>query len=144
VSKQLPIREGLFSWPSQQPRLLGSRCRDCGEFAFPSQPDCRSCCSRDTEVVELGDRGTLWTWTIQSFMPKSPYHSDETAETFKPYGVGYVEMPGGLRVESRLRENQPEQLSIGMPMELVIQPFRTDEAGNQLMTFCFQRARESH
>ncbi|MFU8762955.1 MAG: Zn-ribbon domain-containing OB-fold protein [Haliea sp.] len=140
---QLPIKEGLFTWPSECPQLLGSRCLSCGEFAFPSQPDCRSCCSRDTEIVELGDKGTLWTWTIQTFMPKSPYHSDETGETFKPYGVGYVEMPGGLRVEARLRESEPGQLAIGMPMELVIEPFRTDAEGNQLLSFCFQSIREA-
>ncbi len=76
-------------------------------------------------------------------MPKSPYNSDETEETFRPYGVGYVEMPGGVRVESRLMENRAEELEIGMPMELVILPFRKDEEGNELMTFAFRRAEES-
>lgn len=143
MSKQLPIKDGLFTWPADKPQLLGSRCCDCGEFAFPQQPDCRSCCSQHTEVVELGDHGVLWTWTVQTFMPKTPYASDETAATFKPYGVGYVELPGGLRVESRLKESDAARLSIGMPMELVIEPFRTDEAGNTLMTFCFQHAQRS-
>ncbi len=144
MASQQPIREGLFTWPAERPQLLGSRCRNCGEMAFPAQPDCRSCCGRDTETVELGDRGVLWTWTIQSFMPKTPYHSDESAESFRPYGVGYVEMPGGLRVEARLHENSPEALRIGMPMQLAIVPFRTDAAGNQLLTFTFQRATEDN
>ena len=143
METQLPVQEGLFTWPAERPKLLGSRCRDCGELAFPSQPDCRNCCSRDTEVVELGDRGVLWTWTIQSFMPKSPYLSDETPETFRPYGVGYVEMPGGIRVETRLKENTPEALRIGMPMRLVIEPFRTDEDGNQIMIFSFEQDGEA-
>ncbi len=142
MTAQRPIREGLFSWPAEQPQLLGSRCRNCGEYAFPSQGECRRCCGRDTEIVELGDRGTLWTWTIQTFMPKSPYHSDETAETFRPYGVGYVELPGGLRVEARLKENTPESLRIGMPMKLLIEPFRHDDDGTQIMMFCFQSAAE--
>jgi len=143
MPRQLPIREGLFTWPAERPRLLGSRCRQCGEFAFPAQPDCRNCCSRETEQVELGDRGVLWTWTVQSFMPKPPYHSDETAETFVPYGVGYVEMPGGIRVEARLRENTPEALRIGMPMQLRIDPFRTDDNGDQIMMFSFEKAEEN-
>ncbi|MFV8816106.1 Zn-ribbon domain-containing OB-fold protein [Haliea sp. E17] len=144
MAEQLPIKEGLFTWPAEKPQLLGSRCRNCGEYAFPAQPDCRSCSGQDTEIVELGDRGTLWTWTIQSFMPKTPYASDESPETFRPYGVGYVEMPGGLRVETRLHENTPEELRIGMPMQLVIEPFRTDASGNQLMTFSFKAAGEAH
>jgi len=88
--------------------------------------------------VELGNKGTLWTWTIQGYMPKSPYNSDETPETFTPFGVGYVEMPSGVKVEARLKENTPESLSIGMPMELVIEPLRTDKQGNQIMNFAFQ------
>ncbi|MFV0277430.1 MAG: Zn-ribbon domain-containing OB-fold protein [Parahaliea sp.] len=142
MANQRPIHDGLFTWPSRHPQLLGSRCRNCGELAFPSQPDCRNCCGRDTEIVELGDRGTLWTWTVQSFMPKQPYHSDETQETFRPYGVGYVEMPGGIRIEARLRENRPEELSIGMDMTLCIEPLRRDEDGTEVMAFSFQRAAE--
>lgn len=137
MTTQIPIQEGLFTWPAAQPQLLGSRCCRCGEVAFPAQPDCRHCGGRETEVIPLGDRGTLWTWTVQSFMPKEPYRSDETPETFTPYGVGYVEMPAGVRVEARLKENDPGQLRIGMPMRLLIEPFRSDDSGNQLMNFVF-------
>ena len=137
MTQQKPLHEGLYTWPSAKPQLLGSRCKNCGETAFPAQDDCRSCSGRATEIVEIGDRGTLWTWTIQTFMPKEPYLSDETEATFRPYGVGYVEMSGGVRVESRLEQNTREQLKIGMPMQLKVVPFRTDDNGDQLMTFVF-------
>lgn len=143
MSQQVPLHEGLFTWPAAKPQLLGSRCNQCGEATFPAQHDCRNCGSRDTTVVELGDQGILWTWTIQTFMPKEPYRSDETPETFRPYGVGYVEMPGGVRVEARLQANSPDQLKIGMPMQLDIIPFRTDENGDQKMTFSFSAAEEA-
>ena len=94
----------------------------------------------DMEIVELGNRGLLWTWTVQSFMPKPPYSSDETPETFEPYGVGYVQMPCGLKVEARLKENTPAQLCIGMPMQLVIEKLRTDEEGAAVMMFAFRAA----
>ena len=142
MNTQIPIHEGLFTWPSSSPQLLGSKCTHCGEAAFPAQPDCRSCSGRETEVIELGDSGTLWTWTIQTFMPKQPYHSSETEATFRPYGVGYVEMPGGVRVESRLLNSSPEELKIGMPLKLNIVPFRTTEDGVELMTFCFSAIKE--
>ena len=87
-----PIDEGLFTWPAVQPALLGSRCNDCGRVAFPAQGSCACCCSTDVTVEELPRRGTPWTWTIQRFMPKTPYNSGETPETFTPYGVGYVEL----------------------------------------------------
>ena len=74
------------------------------------------------------------------YAQSSPTSSDETPETFRPYGVGYVEMPGGVRVETRLQANSPDQLQIGMAMQLDIIPFRTDENGDQKMTFSFSAA----
>lgn len=138
-----PLHDGLFTWPSNKPELLGSRCEDCGEHAFPAQPSCRNCTGVNTTVVNMGREGLLWTWTIQSFMPKDPYRTDETPETFTPYGVGYVELANGLRVESRLRENTPSSLSIGMSMELEIIPVRKAEDGSQLVTFQF-KAKDAH
>ena len=42
-----------------------------------------------------------------------------------PYGVGYVEFDGYLRVEGRLTEADPARLRIGMPMEVVaVEPRR--------------------
>lgn len=140
MQTQQPLHPGLFSWPDSSPQLLGSRCQDCGEHAFPSQNSCRACSSERTEIVELGNSGTLWTWTIQSFMPKAPYLTDETSENFRPYGVGYVELACGIKVESRLHENSPDALRIGLPMNLDIVPVRLDGEGNQLMTFQFRSA----
>lgn len=137
---QKPLHPGLFTWPDSAPELLGSRCVDCGEHAFPSQSSCRACSSEHTEIVGLGNKGTLWTWTIQSFMPKAPYHTDETPESFCPYGVGYIELASGIKVESRLHENSTDTLRIDLPMKLEIVPVRDDGEGNQLMTFQFRSA----
>ena len=30
MAEQVAIEEGLFTWPSDDPRLLGSQCQDCG------------------------------------------------------------------------------------------------------------------
>ena len=67
-----------------------------------------------------------------------PYVGSADRESFVPFGVGYVELPEGIRVESRLTENDPENLCIGNEMELVIEKFGEDEKGNELMTFAFQ------
>ncbi|MDQ1553399.1 MAG: uncharacterized protein QOK46_477 [Microbacteriaceae bacterium] len=116
----------LFSWPSDDPRLIGSRCTTCEVVTFPAQSSCPHCTSADVTEIELDRQGTLWTWTTQGFRPKSPpYAGDDTPETFETYGVGYIELAGQVRVESRLTVNDPERLHIGMPMELVIVPFGT-------------------
>lgn len=133
-----PIGEGLFTWPRDNPALLCSRCQRCGRAAFPAQNSCPACCSGEVCVEELPRRGTLWTYTIQRFMPKPPYNSAETPDTFQPYGVGYVEFPGAVRVEGRLTENDPAKLEIGMAMEVVFYPYRRDEHGIERVNFAFR------
>jgi uncharacterized protein len=114
------VADGLIAGPREAPELIGSECRRCGVVAFPSQGSCAACTSSDVRERRLARRGTLWTWTIQCFPPKSPYAA--SAEDFEPYGVGYVELPGEVRVEARLTEADPTRLRIGMPMELVLIP----------------------
>lgn len=134
---QYPVADGVFTWPSDDPRLIGSRCTSDGVVTFPAQASCPRCQSPMEEAL-LEPTGTLWTWTVQGFLPKSPpYAGPESPESFSPYGVGYVELGGQVRVESRL-EGDPAALEIGMPMELVIVPFRKDAHGNEVMTYAFR------
>lgn len=136
MGTQVPIEEGLFTWPSDSPRLIGSECANCGAVVFPAQSGCPRCASDDTHDKELSTRGSLWTWTIQGFPPKSPPFAGDTTN-FEPFGVGYVELPGEVKVETRLTVADPEKLTIGMEMELTFLPLYTDEDGNEVITFAF-------
>lgn len=138
MSNQIPIAEGLFTWPAKHPALLGSRCNTCGIASFPVADSCMACSGQDVSVEPLPGRGTLWTWTVQQFMPKPPYNSGETMETFKPYGVGYLELPGGVRVEGRLTESDPQKLHIGMEMDVVFETYRTEDNGDEVINFFFK------
>ena len=138
-TRQVPVDDGVFTWPSDEPHLIGSRCRNCGNHMFPVQSGCPRCMGVDTETVELANRGTLWTWTVQGFAPKAPpYIGDADPKTFRPFGVGYVELPGEVKVEARLTEADPAKLQIGMDMEMVIVPLSTDAGGNEIVTFAFR------
>jgi uncharacterized OB-fold protein len=120
------------------PAPIGSRCLTCGNHMFPVQSGCPRCTGERTETVELATRGTLWTWTVQGFPPKAPpYIGDADPKTFRPFGVGYVELPGQVKVEARLTEADPAKLRIGMEMQLVIVPLSTDDDGNEIVTFAF-------
>ena len=118
----VPIAEGLIAGTAAAPQLVGSRCRRCGTVTFPRQASCPRCTSEDVEERRLRRRGTLWSWTVQRFPPKAPPYAVEPADDFEPYGVGYVELPGEVRVEARLTEADPARLRIGMPMELTLIP----------------------
>jgi uncharacterized protein len=138
TAKERAIDPILFDWPAAQPALKASRCRECGAMAFPLSQSCSGCGGTDVETVALPRRGKLWTWTIQRFMPKTPYRSSETEKTFKPFGLGYIDLPGALRIETRLFENDPAQLSIGAEMELGFYTHRTDEDGTAVINYAFK------
>jgi uncharacterized protein len=137
---QRSIDTHLFEWPSQEPRLIGSECRACGVITFPRQSNCPSCCGSDIVPRALAKSGRLWTWTTQEFLPKPPYAAARSQQEFVPFKLGYIELPGEVLVEARIKGQQA--LTIGMPMRLVFEPLFTDDAGVEVMTFAFEPARE--
>ncbi len=138
----VPFAPDVFTWPDDQPRLIGGRCAGCGSVTFPQPPSCARCGAVEVERHLLPREGTLWTFTTQGFLPKEPYASGETMETFQPYGVGIIQLGDEVRVESRLTEADPAKLDFGMAMELVVVPFRTDADGTEVMTYAFAPAGE--
>jgi uncharacterized OB-fold protein len=142
-SRQIPVAEGLFTWPSDEPRLIGAQCADCGLVSFPAGSACQRCGGTDATDKLLSDRGTLWTFTTQDFRPPSPpYDGADTAATFQSYALGYVELSGEVMVEARLTEPDPARLAIGQPMRLAIVPYSVSADGTQVMTFAFAPAGE--
>lgn len=133
-----PVADKLFTWPSDTPRLIAGRSRETGKLVFPlPEGGDRS----NYDEVELSRSGTLWSYTVQRFPPKSPpYKGDSDPQSFRPYAVGYVELPGEIIVEGRLDTSHLGGLRVGMPMELTVVPFRTDENGDEVMTYAFRPA----
>lgn len=108
------IAPGLWT-DEAEPRLIGGRRKNDGRIVFP-MPEGDA--GEAYQQVSLSRTGTLWSWTIQGFEPKEPYAGPKP---FRPFGVGYVELPGEVIVETRLTTT--EGLRIGMPVELVIEDF---------------------
>ena len=128
MMNRVPVAEGVFTWPSDEPQLIASE-RD-GVLSFPANPG-------DPQRL-LSRHGRLWTFTTQQFRPPSPpYDGNDTAETFEPFALGYVELPGELLVEGRLTEPDPAKLRIGMEMELVVVPYTTRPDGAEVLTYAF-------
>lgn len=129
-----PIAEGLFKMTEAGPRLLGGRRKRDGKMVFPLPTGSEG---ENFDSVELADHGTLWSYTVQRFRPKSPpYAGDDTDLTFKPYALGYIELAGQVIVESRIEIDDFAQLKIGQPMALTLQRFRDDDT----VTYAFKPA----
>ena len=115
-----PIAEGVLAL-EPEPRLLASHCPRCEARAFPVQAGCPRCGSTELETLALSAAGTVWTWTSQEFRPVSPPYAGP--EEFTPYYAGFVEMPEGLCVETRLTGFDGRTPRIGEPVRLAPQDF---------------------
>src|SRR3954471_4759812 len=123
---QVPVADGVFTFPAAAPQLIGSRCGSGAIVTFPVQDSCPRCASTEMAEHLLPRRGRLWAWTTQGFPPPSPPYAGPSGKDFVPFGVGYVELPGEVKVETRLTTADPDVLRDGMEMELTLVPFRTD------------------
>jgi len=135
---QVAFAPDVFTWPAERPQLIGGRCTACGATTFPRTPACPRCGRPDMAERLLPRRGTLVSWTTQEFLPKEPYASGETEETFKPYGVGLVQLGDEVRVEARLTESDPKKLRFGMDVQLVVVPFRVEGDGTEVLVHAFE------
>jgi uncharacterized OB-fold protein len=137
TTRRVPIEPGFFTVPEapgEPVRLLASRCLACGEVQFPRRAVCAKCLAQGLDDVELGPRGTLWTWTFVHV----PLFGSRRADA-GGYGVGQVDLPEGPRVQAVL-SGGPRDFRIGMPVELELEALGPNAAGEEVVIFRFRPA----
>ncbi|MEB8340207.1 Zn-ribbon domain-containing OB-fold protein [Streptomyces endophyticus] len=100
--------------------LKGSHCSGCSVTVYPADESCPRCGGPAADAV-LSGAGTLWTWTVQRYAPKSPPYK-EPPGGFVPFALGYVELDEGVRVAAVLDVgdiDDPDAVRIGMPLTVV-------------------------
>ncbi len=121
--------EGWFTLDEAEPALIGSRCSDCGTFAFPKETSfCRNPVCSGTEFVEteLSRHGTVWSYTNACYQPPKPYVA---ADPYIPFSLAAVELAaeqmgvmgqvaGGVTVDD---------LAVGTEVELVLETLYEDD-----------------
>ena len=112
------------------PHLTGGRCRACDARSFPRACVCTNCLSEDIAACDLGDRGTLYSYSIVHQAPKG---------WTVPYALGYVDLPDDVRVLAHL-DVSAAAVKIDMPMKLAVGVVGTDAAGAPLMSYTFAPA----
>ena len=115
--------------PDGSGNLLGSRCRSCGAHFFPVREACSGCLSGDLETIGFSTEGTLYTYSIVR----------QSTPSFEvPYALGYVDFPEGVRIMGQISGCEADEISIGMPMVLSLEPFGDDEEGKPLTGYRFR------
>lgn len=111
-SKIKPFRQGLFHLiGDNNGYLIGSRCGHCNITFFPRRKFCNKCFQHDKiSEVALSKSGILYTYT-------TVYRGRPNFKV--PYAIGFVDLKEGVRIFAQLFDVAPEELKIGMEMELV-------------------------
>ncbi|TPQ19111.1 Zn-ribbon domain-containing OB-fold protein [Streptomyces sporangiiformans] len=100
--------------PTVTDGLQGARCSDCSVTVYPADDACPRCGGPADRAVLRGT-GTLWTWTVQRYAPKSPPYQPPPGG-FEPFAVGYVELADDVRVAAVLDLDDHDDIRIGMPL----------------------------
>ena len=138
-SKQrVPVLEKAWTSPSsskEKPQLIGSECPNCGEIFFPRKTKklCVHCQKEGLEDIRLSRRGKIDAFTVITQQPGGGYYYGPI-----PYAIGVVELPEGVYIQTPLKTDRLDDLSIGQEVELVIEPIWEDPKGCELMSFKFQ------
>jgi uncharacterized OB-fold protein len=126
---RVPAVEGWFTMDEAAPALIGARGVESGSYFFPKAVATSANPAapfEEREEVELSRRGRVWSYTTNHYKPPAPYVA---ADPFEPYTVLAVELEqehmvvlGPLATGA-----DPEQLRVGMEVELVLGPLYSDD-----------------
>ncbi|WP_145982597.1 Zn-ribbon domain-containing OB-fold protein [Pseudonocardia sp. EC080625-04] len=123
-----PFREGLLAL--DPPRLLGSRCTDCGAAAFPARTFCPACRTGVVAPAELSTSGRVHSFTVVRQAPPG---------TEVPYTLAWVDLPADeVRLMAQVVGIAPEGVELDMPVDPELTGFGTAEDGTGLVGFCFR------
>ena len=119
----IPNEDSRQYWEaSQKDQFLVQRCKDCGRYRFPPQLMCPHCWSENTEWLESSGIGTVYTFGVVR-RAIQPRWSDKI-----PYVVALVELNEGPKIFTNIMECEPEEVAIGMQVEVIFDHVTPDIA----------------
>lgn len=92
--------------------LMLQRCGVCGAFMWPVRPRCVECFSGDVVWARVSGRAEIYSFTVVH----QRYPGFE-----EPYVIATVETPEGARFNTSIVGTEPDELEIGMPLEVVFE-----------------------
>ncbi len=96
-------------------KLLLQYCAACGTVRYPPKQMCPVCNSMDSEWRPASGKGTVYSYTVthQALHP--------SLANRVPHAVILVELQEGVRLTSNIVDCEPDQVRIGMPVQVVFQ-----------------------
>ncbi|MCS7139313.1 MAG: Zn-ribbon domain-containing OB-fold protein [Candidatus Nezhaarchaeota archaeon] len=106
-----PTIESFYKFVAES-KLMGVKCRKCGNVMVPPRPICDRCLSKELEWVQLKGEGDLISFTV-IHIPPTQFAS------MAPYAVAIVKLDEGPKLPGIVKGiTQPSQLRVGMRMKV--------------------------
>ena len=122
-AKPLPLMEGTtkeFYEFCKQRELRFQRCEGCGKWRHVPRPMCSACGSSRWKWAKSSGRGKVFTWTVVR-RPMIPAFAGDA-----PYAPVVVELEEGVRMVSWIVDCDPDDIEMGMPVEVVFDDVTSD------------------
>ena len=111
-----------------QGKVMGTRCKKCGEMFFPPRADCYKCFSSDMEWFDVSGKGKLLSFSKLEFAPIG--FGDDL-----PYAIALLDY-GDYKVFGRIGDDVPEEdIKVGMEMTTEV-----NRLSNGQLNYVFQKA----
>jgi uncharacterized OB-fold protein len=101
-------------------KLLVQHCKDCGLNIFYPRKFCPGCWSANLDWIEASGRATVYTFSTAYDMVEPKFWAD------LPYTIAYVYLAEGVRMMTRIVDCKPEDISIGMEVQVVFHKLNDD------------------
>src|SRR5690625_1720239 len=105
---------------NEKKQLHFQRCEHCKAYMHPPRPVCHNCHKFDMEWVPSTGRGFIYSYVVYR---RPTYPAFEV-----PYECILVELEEGVRIVSNMMDCEPDEIYIGMPVEVVIDQVFDDVA----------------
>lgn len=112
VSRHWRLNEQRYS-------LVGETCDTCGVKLFPPRDVCLACEAPAKELYTFTGVGEIYSYTTIYDAPAGFEHN-------APYTVALIKLEEGPLVTAQLTDIDKDDVSIGMPVEMVTRKLRTD------------------
>jgi uncharacterized OB-fold protein len=99
-------------------KLMGSKCKGCGETYVPVRKLCTKCNKANMEWVEMSGKGEIAAFT--SITVGTPFFVEKGYGRDKPYCFSVIKLKEGPMVSGQLvgvDERKPETINIGMAVK---------------------------
>ena len=112
----------------EEGKVMGTRCKECGQAFFPPRADCYKCFSSEVKWFEVTGKGKLVSYSQLKYAPVG-------FEQDLPYSIAVLDY-GDYKVFGRISSDVPEEeIKLGLEMETVV-----NRLPNGQLNYVFKKA----